>query len=42
VTFSSELGGDSAAFKYVCVCERRSALGAYEGWVVFSFTYVDV
>jgi hypothetical protein len=28
VTFNSELGGEFAASKYVCVCERRLVLGA--------------
>ena len=42
MTFSLELGGESAASNYVCVCERGWALGAYEGWVVFLFTSVDV
>ncbi len=28
--------------QYVCVCERKLTLGAFEGWAVFSFTPVDV
>ncbi len=42
VAFSSELGGESPASDYMRVCERGFALGAYERWAVFSFTYVDV
>ena len=42
MAFSSELGGESAASAYVCVCERGLALSAYEGWAVFSFAYGDV
>ena len=42
MTFSSELGGESAASKYVYICERGLALGTYEGWTVFLFTSVDV
>ena len=37
-----ELGGESATSKYVCVCERGLAFGAYEGWAVFSFASVNV
>ena len=36
MVFSSELGGESTASKYVCVCEWGLSLGAYDGWVVFS------
>ncbi len=39
VMFSPELGGESAASKYVGVCERGLS---YERRVVFSFTSVDV
>ncbi len=42
MAFSSKLGGEFEASKYVCVCERGLALGAYEGWDVFSFASVDV
>ena len=42
MAFNSERGGESADSKYVCICERGSVLGAYEGWAVFSFTFVDV
>ena len=40
--FSSEIGGESIASKYVCVCEWGLALGAYEGWAVLSFTFVNM
>ena len=42
MAFNPELGGESAASKDVCVCERGEALSAYEGWAVLYFTYVDV
>ena len=42
MTFSLELGSEFAGSKYVCVCERGLALGAYEEWAVFSFTSVNV
>jgi len=42
VAFNSELGGESAASKDVCVCKRGLALRAYEGLAVFSFASVDV
>ena len=42
MAFNSEIGGESAASKYVRVCEWGFALGAYEGWAVFPFTCVDL
>ena len=42
MAFGFELGGKSTASEYVRVCEWGLALGAYESWAVFSFTYVDV
>ena len=41
MAFSSDLGGESEASNYVCVCERGLTLGAYEGWTAFSFASVD-
>ena len=35
MAFHSELGGESAASKCVCVCERGFALYAYEGRAEF-------
>ena len=42
MAFNSELGGESATSKDVCVCERGLAFCAYEGWAMFPFAFVDV
>ncbi len=42
MALGSELGGESATSQDVGVRERRLALGAYEGWVVFPFASVNV
>ena len=42
MAFDSELGGEFATSRDVCVCKRGLALGAYEGWAVFPFVFVDV
>ncbi len=42
MAFNSEFGGESAASKDVCVCEKGIAFSAYEGWALFSFASVDV
>ena len=42
MAFSSVLGGESAASKYVRACERGLAHNENEGRAVFSFTSVDI
>ena len=42
MAFDSDLGGESAASKDVCVCERGLALSVHESWAIFSFVSVDV
>ena len=40
MAFNSELGGESAASKDVCLCERGITLSAYEEGVVFFFLHL--
>ena len=42
MAFNSEFGGVSTASLYVCVCKWGLAFFAYEGWLLFTFVFVDV